>query len=448
MAESVATQDWGRVGHLTADQQNALRIFGDKCPIDELNAAKYACESIEQGSLRFLRARKFDVQLAIDLVLECNKTLKKYGASQCVEMGAENTCNCDPDVLTSFYPHCQKGYDRQGRLILWEANGCVNIDALQCVVRAEGLIKYHLWTMQSKLLDDFTVAPEDSEGRKVVETLAILDFDGLSMHHFSSKMFSHLKHMIAIDNVCFPEMLGKMVVVNAPSIATTGWRMIKGWLDERTQDKIEILGSGEEQKARLLELIPEQVLPKSMGGLASEVFAIKPATEYVAVPRGGSLVRWQKLGENESLRVDTYVRDSMVGCTITVYSDSSSSPGSDDCLEVRSKGELQERVLSIDSFICETDKEGEAGRKVHEVPKSDSASKRVVKIEYKNTSSWCQRLIVISLTVLDEDGLPYYFTTGKIAGKLVLSEESASASATVSASACEGDGDVPPIPTV
>jgi hypothetical protein len=46
-----------------------------------------------------------------------------------------------------------------------------------------------------------------------------------------------------------------MLVINAPGLATMGWRMVKGWLDPRTKKKIEIVGKADSLK-RLKELVP------------------------------------------------------------------------------------------------------------------------------------------------------------------------------------------------
>jgi CRAL/TRIO domain len=66
-----------------------------------------------------------------------------------------------------------------------------------------------------------------------ISACAIVDLSGLTSAHCSSKMLDHLKTLIGIDNVCFPEMLGKMLVINAPSVAVQIWGMVKNWLDPR-----------------------------------------------------------------------------------------------------------------------------------------------------------------------------------------------------------------------
>lgn len=55
-----------------------------------------------------------------------------------------------------------------------------------------------------------------------------------------------------------------MVIVNAPKTFTMMWAVVKGWLDEKTREKIQIKGSG--YKATLLKYVDEDVLPEFLGG--------------------------------------------------------------------------------------------------------------------------------------------------------------------------------------
>jgi hypothetical protein len=38
-------------------------------------------------------------------------------------------------------------------------------------------------------------------------------------------------------------MMGKMFIINSPMVFKTVWAVNKGWIDEKTRAKIEILGS-------------------------------------------------------------------------------------------------------------------------------------------------------------------------------------------------------------
>lgn len=62
----------------------------------------------------------------------------------------------------------------------------------------------------------------------------------------------------------YPEIMGKFYIINAPWAFTAVWSMIKGWLDEVTVNKIDILNTS--YKDKLLAQIPVENLPKDFGG--------------------------------------------------------------------------------------------------------------------------------------------------------------------------------------
>jgi hypothetical protein len=67
---------------------------------------------------------------------------------------------------------------------------------------------------------------------------------------------------VASDN--YPENMGNCYVINAPFVFSACWSIVKGFLDERTTQKIKIIG-GSYQKP-LLEMIDAENLPKFLGG--------------------------------------------------------------------------------------------------------------------------------------------------------------------------------------
>lgn len=75
-----------------------------------------------------------------------------------------------------------------------------------------------------------------------------------------------IKEQAAIDSVCFPETMSKMLIVNAPTFFSATWRIIKGWLDPRTANKIEVISSKSTMEKRLLELVEAENLPSDYGG--------------------------------------------------------------------------------------------------------------------------------------------------------------------------------------
>lgn len=62
----------------------------------------------------------------------------------------------------------------------------------------------------------------------------------------------------------YPEILGCMYIVNAPMLFTGIWAVVKGFLDEKTRNKIYIKGG--KYSTDLLEIIDAENLPDFLGG--------------------------------------------------------------------------------------------------------------------------------------------------------------------------------------
>lgn len=101
---------------------------------------------------------------------------------------------------------------------------------------------------------------------KRFECLIVMDLENLSVSQLSSRVLAIIKDQAAIDSLCFPETMYKMLIVNAPRFFSATWKVIKGWLDARTANKIEIISSAKTWKKRLLELADPDQLPSDYGG--------------------------------------------------------------------------------------------------------------------------------------------------------------------------------------
>jgi len=58
--------------------------------------------------------------------------------------------------------------------------------------------------------------------------------------------------------------MGQLVIVNAPSMFTAIWTVMKRWLSQETIDKVQILGSN--YQSTLFDLADPENLPESLGG--------------------------------------------------------------------------------------------------------------------------------------------------------------------------------------
>lgn len=66
----------------------------------------------------------------------------------------------------------------------------------------------------------------------------------------ASKAYDFVKPVSAMAQNNYPEILGKyfffkfsMFIINAPMLFTGIWAIVKMWIDDKTKEKIKILGS-------------------------------------------------------------------------------------------------------------------------------------------------------------------------------------------------------------
>jgi hypothetical protein len=94
------------------------------------------------------------------------------------------------------------------------------------------------------------------------------------------------------------------------------WEMAKGWLDPRTQQKVEIMKTGPDQEARLKCFISEMNLPSNYGGIALPLYKKRLHTEYVYVNRYSAIRKFIFVPIGYKLIVDSYMKDGDLLCEI------------------------------------------------------------------------------------------------------------------------------------
>ena len=372
-------------------------------------------------------------------------------------MTAEEAAGCDISVMKTFYPHTICGEDKLKRPILWEMDGKINAQAIVSMTTREGLLGYHFWTMQTKLDEKFIETSEKAEmnanfGEKDEEgggetsggaqanndtatvfskvglenskvkghryskiplnTLAIMDMTDFGAEQCSKMCLDQVKLFVTTDNVCYPETLGKMLVINAPWLVTTTWNIIKGWLDVRTVDKIEII-SPEDSMARLRDFIEEDQIPAKYGGKGPELYFPHKNCEFLWLARGGDVSKTFEVPVNKAVILDSYLAEGPVEVTISSY------PCTDDGTDDVPKKE--ERRLSfgfLSSFTSastpstdlatvhvdkhvHTPKRGEESQRFKRtISFADDKAHKVV-VTWKNLSLVSRRSLVYAFTVVE-----------------------------------------------
>ena len=77
--------------------------------------------------------------------------------------------------------------------------------------------------------------------KQIVQTFTIQDLNGFSITKMTPTVYRFLNKLSKLAQDYYPELLGMLVIINAPWTFSTAWSVIKGWLDERTRGKISIV---------------------------------------------------------------------------------------------------------------------------------------------------------------------------------------------------------------
>ena len=82
------------------------------------------------------------------------------------------------------------------------------------------------------------MAASHAAKKQICHTISILDMTNFSIGMMNKRVYSLVQHASKIAQDFYPEQLGQMMIVNAPMLFTGVWALIKGWLDEKTREKI------------------------------------------------------------------------------------------------------------------------------------------------------------------------------------------------------------------
>ncbi|KAJ3308766.1 cytosolic factor, phosphatidylinositol/phosphatidylcholine transfer protein [Boothiomyces sp. JEL0838] len=245
----------GRLGYLTAEQTSTLEQF----KIDLAKEGYYKPElHSDHHLLRFLRARQFKLPESKEMWINCEKWKVEFGTNTILE----DFDFPEYGLVRQCYPRLYHKTDKLGRPVYIERVGVINVSTLWGITTSERMLRNHVYEYE-KLVHYRLKACSEKAERHLEQSTTILDLKGVQLSSFSS-VYGIVSEVSKIAQNYYPEMLGKMYIINAPMLFTAVWSMVKQLLDEVTVKKINIVGSN--YKNALLESIDEQNLPDFLGG--------------------------------------------------------------------------------------------------------------------------------------------------------------------------------------
>ena len=209
--------------------------------------------------LRFLRARKFDLEktmLMFKKFLQWRIDTKVDEISQSYEI--ENLIE-----IKKLYPHGYHRTDKLGRPVYIELYDKTDVNGLFKVTTEDKMVKYYIKQYERQIKYIFPACSAIVQ-RPVEQSCTILDANGIGIFSLVGPIKGFVKLASDIGQDYYPEMLGKMTIINVGFLFRAIWSMVKSFIDPKTQSKISLLKSS--YKDELLKLIDEEKLPSFLGG--------------------------------------------------------------------------------------------------------------------------------------------------------------------------------------
>ncbi|EGW31944.1 phosphatidylinositol/phosphatidylcholine transfer protein Sec14p [Spathaspora passalidarum NRRL Y-27907] len=249
------TDQTGYTSNLTEEQKQLVIDLRKR--LQELG---YKSRLDDASMLRFLRARKFDLEKSLEMFVNCEKWREEFGVNTILQ----DFHYQEKPIVASMYPQYYHKTDKDGRPVYFEELGKVDLYQMLKITTQERMLKNLVWEYESMV--QYRLPACSRQAGYLVETsCTILDLKGISVSSAYS-VIGYVREASKIGQDYYPERMGKFYLINAPFGFATAFKLFKPFLDPVTVSKIFILSSSYQKE--LLKQIPPQNLPTKFGGLS------------------------------------------------------------------------------------------------------------------------------------------------------------------------------------
>ncbi|CDR44450.1 hypothetical protein NBRC10512_000053 [Rhodotorula toruloides] len=294
----------GHLGHLTTQQQAVLDKFKQR--LEERGYYRPARDgkkpSHEENTLvRFLRARKFDVNGAYEQFTAAEDWRKGQRVDELYD-----TFPLDEfEMARELYPQWTGRRDKQGLPLYVFEVGALTRQKTDSYAKASSRLEPRMFALYEHMLS-FVLplasdTPHPHPETPISGSSTIVDVSNVSLRRFWN-LREHMQRASVLATARYPETLGSIYLVGAPNFFGVVWSWVKQWFDPNTVSKIHILSSSS-LTSTLAQHISLSSIPVKYGGqlewafgdkgprLDEQTRAVMRLEEGEECPRGP--VRWE-----------------------------------------------------------------------------------------------------------------------------------------------------------